>query len=183
MEALGARGAVHLRTSNLTGLRLYQVAEKLAQAQRATESWLVVNDRLDIAIAAGARAVQLSKRSIPLADALSITGHLPLGVSIHSLEQALHAERDGAAWLVAGNVYATASHEGQPGKGEDFLAEVAWRVATPIIAIGGIQPRHLAALRRAGAHGVAAIRGIWSAEDVAEAAADYLSIYDTDGDP
>ena len=71
----------------------------------------------------------------------------------------------------------------EAGRGEDFIADVVWHVPTPVIAIGGILPENVPSLRRAGAYGVAVIRGIWGAADAAAAASDYLSRYDTDGDP
>ncbi len=183
MEALGTRGAVHLRARSLSGALFYRIAEELAHTQEATESWLVVNDRVDVAMAAGARAVQLTSQSMRIEDAISIARGVSVGASVHSVEEALAASRGGASWLVAGHVYDTASHEGDEGRGEDFVADIVWRVATPVIAIGGILPKNVQSLRRVGAYGIAAIRGIWGAGDAAAAASDYLSVYDSDGDP
>jgi thiazole tautomerase (transcriptional regulator TenI) len=182
MDVLGTRGAVHLRAHALPASLFFRVAEELAHAQRQSESSLVVNDRIDIALAAGARGVQLTSHSISVSDALTIAGGMLLGASVHTAQQAVEAARDGAHWLIAGSVYATPSHKGEKGKGEDFISEIAWCVQTPVIAIGGILPLHVRSLRTAGAHGVAAIRGIWGAADAAKAAADYLSVYDSDGD-
>jgi thiazole tautomerase (transcriptional regulator TenI) len=79
-------------------------------------------------------------------------------------------------------VFETASHSSAAGRGEEIIAELAWAVAAPIIAIGGIMPGNVATLRRAGAHGVAVIRGIWGEDDAGVAATDYLSKYDAYGD-
>jgi len=185
MAALGPRGAVHLRGRLLGGRALVGLAGRLAAAQAATGCWLVVNDRLDVALASGARAAQLTSRSISLADARArvAPSSFPLGVSVHAPDEAWLAANQGATWLVAGHVHQTASHPGETGRGEAFISSVVDAAEeAPVIAIGGVRPEHLDALRRAGAHGAAVIRGIWGAADSARAAADYLSAYDVHAD-
>jgi thiazole tautomerase (transcriptional regulator TenI) len=180
MEALGARGAVHLRAPRIPAARLYELATELAEAQIRTESWLIVNERVDVALASGARGIQLTSVSMPVRDAREVAPGIAVGASVHSLAQAQAAHEQGASWVVAGHVFATASHTGEPGRGSDFIAELAKSVPVPVIAIGGILPEHVADLRRAGAWGVAAIRGIWGADDAGRAAIDYLSWHDGD---
>jgi thiazole tautomerase (transcriptional regulator TenI) len=75
-------------------------------------------------------------------------------------------------------VFPTASHAGMPGRGAELVSAVSERTTLPCIAIGGVRPAHVAALRDAGAYGVAAITGIWGATSAEAAAADYLSHYD-----
>lgn len=181
MHALGPRGAVHLRARYLTAAQIYAIALALGDAQERTECWLVVNERLDVALAAKTRGAQLTSRSITVADARLVAGDLPIGASIHSASEAVAAERDGATWVVAGHVYATGSHEGMPGRGVSLVSDVARSTTLPCIAIGGVRPEYVAALRDAGAYGVAAITGIWGAPSAEAAASDYLSHYDGDG--
>jgi thiazole tautomerase (transcriptional regulator TenI) len=181
MRALGPRGAVHLRARYLTTAQIYAIALALGDAQESTECWLVVNERLDIAIAARTRAAQLTSRSLTVADARLVTGDLPLGASIHSAAEAEAAERDGASWVVAGHVFSTASHAGMPGRGVALVSDVVRSTTLPCIAIGGIRPDFVGTLRDAGAYGVAAISGIWGAASAEAAATDYLSHYDGDG--
>src|SRR5436853_273940 len=69
MRALGARGALHLRAHRITGARFQALAEGLAAAQGLTGGWLIVNDRLDVALASGARGAQLTSRSLTAGDA------------------------------------------------------------------------------------------------------------------
>lgn len=178
MQALGARGAIHVRARAWPGRRLYDLATRLAELQRDTDAWLVINDRLDVALATGARAIQLTSRSMEVADARAIARGLGLGASVHSLDEARRAEAEGADWVVAGHVFETRSHAGAPGRGVAFVRELAEAVRVPVIAIGGIFPKHLPALLHTGAHGVAAIRGIWDAQDAERAAIDYFSSYD-----
>ncbi|MBK5188556.1 MAG: thiamine phosphate synthase, partial [Gemmatimonadaceae bacterium] len=92
--------------------------------------------------------------------------------------EAATAERDGADWVVAGHIYPTSSHVGMPGRGAELVAAVVARSRLPCIAIGGVRPSHVGTLRDAGAYGVAAISGIWSAPSAEAAATDYLSHYD-----
>jgi len=178
MTALGPRGAVHLRARYLTAAQLYAIALALGDAQESTGCWLVVNERLDVALAAKTHAAQLTTRSLTVADARVVAGDLPLGASIHSVHEALEAERDGADWIVAGHVYPTASHAGAAERGVELVAEVTAKTTIPCIAIGGVRPANVGTLRDAGAWGVAAITGIWGAASAEAAATDYLSHYD-----
>jgi len=159
MSALGPRGAIHLRSSRISGKRFHEVASRLALIQLSTGCWLIVNDRLDVAAAVKARGAQLASHSISIADARVVCPSIPLGASIHSVEEAKAAEDAGAAWCVAGTVFETPSHAGRPPARIEFVEEVANAVTIPIIAIGGVKPEDIAALISAGAHGVATIRG------------------------
>ncbi len=181
MRVLGPRGAVHLRTHRLSAAELHSLAGRLAEVQNESGCWLVINDRVDVALASGARAIQLTSRSMRIADALSVAPKLPVGASVHSAEEAEAAEHEGAAWTVAGHVFPANGQPGQDARGEAFITSVSKRTSLPVIAIGGVKPEHVPALRKAGAWGVAVIRGIWSAADAEAAATDYLSRYDADG--
>lgn len=181
MIALGPRGALHLRARSLPAVQLYALAAELRPLQNATGCWLVVNDRLDIALAAGATGAQLASHSLTVADARAIAPGLALGASVHDAEQAADAAREGATWVVAGHVFDTPSHAGRPARGPDFITRVSAAAgAVPCIAIGGIRAEHVDALCAAGAHGVAVVRGIWHAADAARAATEYLSAHDGD---
>ncbi|MBC7788977.1 MAG: thiamine phosphate synthase [Anaerolineae bacterium] len=181
MRALGARGAVHLRAHIVPAARLYTLALELAITQRESGCWLVMNDRIDIALAASARGVQLTSRSMGVADARTIALSLMLGASVHAPESAKTAEDEGADWVVAGHVFDTKSHTEGNGRGMPFIQTLLAATRLPVIAIGGVKPHHIAALRAAGVYGIAAITGIWGAENAERAATDYLSAYDTLG--
>jgi thiazole tautomerase (transcriptional regulator TenI) len=181
MRVMGPRGAVHLRTHRLSAAELHSLAGRLAEVQAESGCWLVINDRVDVALATGARGIQLTSRSMGIAEARAVAPSLLVGASVHTGEQAATAEREGAAWTVAGHVFPMQSEQGYEARGDAFIADVTGHTTLPVIAIGGVKPRHVPALRKAGAWGVAVIRGIWGAADAEAAATDYLSRYDADG--
>lgn len=175
MRALGPRGAVHLRTSSTPGRRFHELAQVLADLQNTTGCWLIVNDRVDIAAVVGAKGIQLASHSLRVAEARAVAPDIPAGISIHSVDEAVAAQASGAAWCVAGSVFETPTHPGRSEARVAFIEEVARAVSIPIIAIGGIQPEHVTALRQAGAYGIATIRGAdWERR---------LSMLDTDPSP
>jgi thiazole tautomerase (transcriptional regulator TenI) len=177
MHAGGARVAVHLRAPRLDGRRLFDLACRIAELQSETGAWLIVNDRADVALTAGARGVQLTSRSMSPADARRSAPALFIGASVHSTEDAAVAVAAGVQWLVAGHVFETESHAGEEGRGAAFIGRLAAHDTTPILAIGGIRPEHVPMLREAGAYGVAVIRGVWHASDAGAAVIDYLSAH------
>jgi len=177
MGALGARGALHLRASRLGVTRLCELAEALAAAQSITGAWLVVNDRIDVALAVRARGAQLTSRSLLTADARHAAPALALGASVHDVADGIEAARAGADWLVVDRPFAPAAG----GAVTTRIERLAASTTTALVAIGGIHPQHCRALRMAGAHGVAVIRGIWDAPNAERAASDYLSCHDDAG--
>ena len=178
MATLGPRGAVHLRARWISARRLYEIGLRLADWERESGCWAIVNDRIDVACAAGIGSVQLTSRSVPVADAVREWPALRIGASVHSVADAITAEESGALWCVAGSAFPTSSHPGQAPAGPEALEEIAGAVGIPVIAIGGVSPESVAQLLRAGVHGVATISGIWHAPDVGQAARHYLSAYD-----
>lgn len=181
MSVLGARGALHLRASRASGARLQALGEGLSAAQALTGAWLVINDRVDVALAVGARGAQLTSRSLAVADARLAAPRLAIGASVHAVAEGRAAADAGADWLVAGHLFPTASHAGEPARGIGFARDLVEASRAPVIVIGGILVEHCAPLREAGVHGVAVIRGIWDAPNAERAAADYLSSYDDVG--
>src|SRR5688572_328820 len=151
MTALGPRGAVQLRAHRITGRALYEIAAVLSGWQEETGCWLIANDRVDVAIAAGARGVQLTSRSMLVADATRIAPQIAIGASAHSVSESRQAALAGAHWCVAGNIFPPESHPESGGRGTGFVRALVAAAHIPIIAIGGVLPSHLARLRAAGA--------------------------------
>jgi thiamine-phosphate diphosphorylase len=159
MRALGPLGAIHLRSSQASSRRFHDLAAALVAWQKETACWVIVNDRVDVAAAVGANGIQLASHSLRVPEARAVAAEIPIGISIHSVDEAVAAESEGAAWCVAGTVFETPSHAGREGARVSFVEEVARAVTIPVIAIGGIRPEHIASLRAAGAYGIATIRG------------------------
>ncbi|GMV05135.1 MAG: thiamine-phosphate synthase [Gemmatimonadota bacterium] len=171
----GAGLALHVRGPRTPGGTLLRLAAPLAAAAAEAGALLVVNDRVDVALASGAAGVHLGRRSLPVAEAKRL---LPSGVlvgaSVHGAGEAAQAQACGADWAFVGSVWATPSHPDVAGGGPALLraaAEAAPRV--PLLAIGGVTPARVGEALRAGAHGVAVIRGIWDAADLEAALGDY----------
>lgn len=181
MLAGGPRVAVHLRAARLGGRRLYEIAVPLAAMQPETGAWLVVNDRADVALAAGARGVQLTSRSMSAADARRFAPSLSIGASVHSLEDAGTAVEAGARWLVAGHAGDAERDSHDDRHRLEFLDRLVALHIVPVIVIGGVRPEHVPVLRARGAYGVAAIRGVWHARDAGAAVIDYLSGHGASG--
>jgi thiamine-phosphate diphosphorylase len=136
---------------------------------------LLVNDRLDVALALKDAGVHLGARSLPPAEARRFWGaRRLLGVSVHTESEALEAAVSGADFLFVGAMFETPSHPTVAAKGTTFMGSVASRVDVPLIGIGGVTPERVAQVLASGGHGVAAIRGIWDAPSPPDAVHTYL---------
>jgi thiamine-phosphate pyrophosphorylase len=173
----GGVGIVQLRD------RAAAVEELLARARRLRallpETLLLVNARVDVAVAAEADGVQLGGGSMPVPEARRLLGELALiGRSVHSEAKSVAAEAEGAQLLVVGTVYPTDTHPGKPPEGPELLQAVASRIHIPFYAIGGVTAANAGECVRRGAHGVAVIRAISAAADPAAAAQRLLAAID-----
>jgi len=176
LSAGGARVALHVRGPRADGGVLYRLTRALLEPARACGALLAVNDRVDVALTAGAGAVHLGRRSLPLAEARRILGPgARVGVSTHDDEEVARAVEEGAHWVFAGTIYETPSHEASAPRGSVAVSGArAAAGGVPVLAIGGVTPERVAEVCHAGAHGVAVIRGIWDAGDPRDALGRYL---------
>jgi thiamine-phosphate pyrophosphorylase len=169
--------AVQVREKDLGAADLVFICRRLVGPARDVRAMLVVNDRVDVALAVGADAVQRTHTSLAVDDIRAVAGRrLRIGVSVHSLEEAVDAELKGADWVTYGPVYDTPSKRryGAP-QGLERLATVARGLRIPVVAIGGIIPERVKDVRAAGAHGVAAISSILAADAPAAATRRFLA--------
>ncbi len=170
----GERVALHLRGPRTGGRRMFVLAEELMEAAREAGALVVVNDRLDVALAAGAHGVHLPARGLAPEDARAVGGDAILvGLSVHTPEEADAAALADVDYVFAGNVFATPSHPRRPGAGVELVAEAA-EDGLAVFAIGGVTPERVPELMRAGAAGVAVVRGVWEAVHPADAVERYL---------
>jgi thiamine-phosphate diphosphorylase len=149
-------------------------------AQR-TGALLVVNDRLDVALATGAGGLQLGGGSLRSAALPVEAAALRVGRSVHDEEEARAA--GDVAWLLVGTLFPTPSHPNHPGAGTDLLSLIGAHSEAPLIGIGGVTPARIAGLLEAGAHGVAVRGAVWDAPDAVEALQRYLSAVHGPSDP
>jgi thiamine-phosphate pyrophosphorylase len=172
----GAR-AFQLREKDLPPRELYPLAQEMRQLTRLYGARLLINDRIDVAMAVKADGVQLTTTSLPASAARQLLGRDRLiGVSTHNVAEAQAAAEGGADFLVFGPVFFTPSKApyGEP-VGLDALRAVRATVKLPILAIGGIKKANLDQGLAAGADGIAVISAVISADDPAAATQDLLT--------
>lgn len=153
---------VQIREKDLSARELLQLAQGAVQSGGAR---ILLNDRLDVALAAGAAGAHLGRASVPATEAVRWcrAGNAPqgfvIGVSCHSFEEVQAAETSGADYAFFGPVFETPSKRpfGAP-QGIARLGEVCRAVGIPVLAIGGVEEENAVSCIRAGAAGVAAIR-------------------------
>lgn len=137
----------------------------------------IVNDRVDIALAAGADGVHLGQEDLPLDAARPLVGKRLIGVSTHSVEQAEEAERGGADYIGFGPMFPTRTKEtGYETRGLSMLASVRRRVNLPIVAIGGITAENVAQTWSNGADAAAMISYLTRGGDVAARVRNVLAL-------
>lgn len=169
-----------IREKLLSGRVLYELVARAVEITRGSDTRLLVNDRSDIARAAGADGVHLTTQSLPADVVRKIYGaEFLIGVSTHSSEEARVARVRGADFVVFGPVFATESKRefGEP-QGLERLQEITSELrGFPVVAIGGITLDNVAACFEAGASGVAAIRLLNDAERISSIAEVIRSVY------
>lgn len=166
----GGVNAVQIREKDLASCDLYELAMTVRAAIQG-HALVLVNDRADVAAASGADGVHLPERCLPVHAVRTLVGDgCIVGRSVHSVESAIQAEREGADYVQVGPVFATQSHPDATPAGLELVRAVAEAVDVPIVGVGGIEPANVRDVIRAGADGVAVIRAVLHADDPAAAA-------------
>lgn len=169
----GGCDLLQVREKDLDGGPLLVLAREIVEAAkpRGGRCTVVVNDRLDVALAAKAAGVHLPAGGLPIEPVRRVTGkRFVVGRSVHSLAEARQAQKDGADYLFFGPVFETPDKIAfGPPQGIEALRKVVEAVRIPVWAIGGIAPEGAARLRGLRLAGVAAISFIAAAPDPAEA--------------
>jgi thiamine-phosphate pyrophosphorylase len=184
--AAAARAGVHLvqvRERDLDGGASLRLVAGCVDAVRGTRTRILVNDRVDVALGAGAHGVHLRADSVAASRVRRIAppGFL-IGRSVHDVGETLRATADGGAdYLMFGTVFPTASKPGQAAAGADALAEIVRATPLPVLAVGGVTPATAPAVARTGAAGVAAIALFAHDSDdlLCAAVSEIISAFDT----
>lgn len=139
---------------------IYKEAMRLKELVHQHSATLIINDHADIAVAVDAEGVHLGQEDLPLAEARKVIGRGIIGVSTHSLAEALNAEREGADYIGFGPLFMTETKDAGPPKGLELLREIKRNVNIPVVAIGGIRMENLSSVFEAGADAVAVSSGL-----------------------
>ena len=167
----GGVDLVQLREKDLPGGELLELAESILEVISGRAK-LIVNERADVALAAGAHGVQLGEDALPVSAARMTMGSGALiGRSVHSETGASRAEAGGADFLIVGAMFASRSHPGEGPAGPDLMRRISGSSRLPLIGIGGITPENAPRVIEAGASGVAVITSILAASDPKAASA------------
>lgn len=172
---------VWLRSRTLDDRAFSELIAEIRKRTDRHDAELWIGDRADLARAFDADGVQLPERGLSIVGARRVVGQTArVGRSVHSVEAAIAAARDGADHLVVGAIYATRSHPGVEPAGVGLLEEIRSTLEAetlagpPRLAIGGVTPERVLEVVAAGAHGVVAIRALWDATDPSRAVRDFL---------
>jgi len=168
--------AIQLRERDLSARELVTLAREVQAVTASRRSQLLINDRIDVALALEGVGVHLRSTSLPVSVARQLLGaQRLLGVSVHAVEEVLSAQSQGADYIVLGPIYETPSKQmfGPP-LGIHTLEKACRLVRIPIIGIGGVTTARAREMRRAGAFGVAVITAVLGAADVESATRELL---------
>ncbi len=169
---------VQVRDHTATARELFELSRRIVSICRPLGVRVAVNDRIDVALAVAADAVQLGSRSLPIAAAKRIAGSMLIGASVHSLSEGAKGREDGADWITFGHFFPTSSHPNEPCRDIAELKIVAKAASIPVIAIGGIGVDQVSTVIEAGAGGIAVISAILDAPDPARAAGELRAALD-----
>jgi thiamine-phosphate pyrophosphorylase len=167
----GGATALQLRDKESAGRALVATARRLVALANPAGVPVVVNDRVDVALAAGADGVHVGEDDLPVADARRLVGpERIVGASAGTVEEARRAEQEGADYLGVGPVFPTATKaDAGEAIGLDGLRKIVAAVRVPVVGIGGITVENAAQVVLAGAAGVAVVSAVAGADDMVEA--------------
>ncbi len=172
----GGATLVQLREKDVPVREYLRMAREARRLTERADALLIVNDRLDVALAAGADGVHLGQDDLPVEAARAAAPNLIVGASTHSVEEAQTARNAGASYINIGPLFATATKTlSTPPLGLDGLRRIAGAIDLPFTVMGGIKRRHVPDLVAAGARTLAMVTAITADPRPAQAAAHMLT--------
>jgi thiamine-phosphate pyrophosphorylase len=174
----GGATCVQLREKECSTRQFVAEARAVRELLAGTGVPLIINDRLDVALAVGADGVHLGQTDMHIADARRVVGSsMLIGISAECVEDAVRAEAEGADYVGISPVFSTPTKtDTAPALGLEGVAAIRAAVSLPLVGIGGVKPENAAEILRAGCDGVAVVSAIVSAPDPQQAAAELKTI-------
>ncbi|MBE9502643.1 MAG: thiamine phosphate synthase [Proteobacteria bacterium] len=168
---------LQLRSKQMSTARFLDAARKIKTICRKRGATFIINDRIDIALAAGADGVHLGQDDLSLNEAKKIMGNKIIGISTHNLSEAEEAEKRGAHYIGFGPIFRTNTKaDAHAVQGLDKLSKIRQKVSIPIVAIGGITGENMQSAYLAGADAVAIISYLAKAKNVCERTKELMNI-------
>lgn len=174
----GGTTVVQIREKEGETLDFYNLALKVKEITSKYNVPLIVNDRIDVALAIKSEGVHIGQTDMPADVARSLIGdEMILGVSASTVKEARKAEKDGADYIGTGAVFPTATKDDAPSITKDDLKEVTGSINIPTVAIGGITLENASELAGTGISGISVVSAIMNSEDPKTASENLLKIY------
>lgn len=175
----GGAKTIQLRDKLRSKDVLLPIAQQLKNLCSEHAVLFIMNDYLDLALAAGADGLHLGQKDLPIKEARKLLPiDIILGCSVTTVDQAIAAESDGADYIAVGSIFPTSSKERAKVVGLERLRQIRQAVGLPLVAIGGITEDKVAEVLAAGADAVAVISAILGAEDIEEAARQIIARFE-----
>lgn len=174
---VGGVRLIQLREKEMPLPQLAKLAEKIRVMTEKAGALLIINDRLDLALAVGADGVHLGQDDLPVAMAKKLAPNLIIGASTHSIQEALAAQRAGASYINIGPLFPTKTKKwNKKFIGIPKMKQIASRIKIPFTVMGGIKTEHIPALVKAGAGTIAVVTAVTAAENPREATSQLLAL-------
>ena len=174
----GGSSLIQLREKKASSLEFYQTAVRVKKITDSYQIPLIINDRVDIALAVDATGVHVGQSDLPVAVIRYLLGESKIvGVSVSSLEEALKAKKDGADYLGVGAMFATGTKTDAEIVTIDALRKIKSTVSLPTVAIGGINQKTIPYFANTGIDGIAIVSAVVSAEDIIGAARELKALF------
>lgn len=177
MALAGGARLIQLREKDLPLSRLFRMAQKIRAMTKKAGALLIINDRLDVALAVGADGVHLGQDDLPVASAIKIAPDLIIGASTHSLQEALAAQKAGVSYVNIGPIFPTTTKKwDKKYLGIRKMKQISSRIKIPFTVMGGIKAEHIPDLVKAGAKTIAVVTVITAADNPQRAAKQLLAL-------
>lgn len=174
----GGATLIQLREKDLDTRDLFELALQVKKIADARGVPLIINDRLDIALAVDADGLHVGREDLPVAVARRLLGpDKILGATAATVQDAVAAERDGADYIGSGAMYPTVTKPGKPVLPLAVLAQIKQSVQIPVVAIGGITPDNAVPVLKTGVDGVAVVSAIMASADPAAAVQRFKALW------